>query len=206
MIFFGIFFFTKWLLFISSSSSLGPTHSITWSNSNFSCIWCIFLSFHQNRNLKTSFWGTDDGLEVIFATAPVTEILLVFFKILTCWCSVMFRQVLSRYIWYPRLPVSAVKEFMAIFSWGKLLIIVHYLIFPFLKEKKWLNRILLYFSFLFRFWIFKCQLNELVFRMSNINVNFSNVLFLVFFRNYFEKLESEQASLRHRYNEEKRTR
>ena len=28
---FGIFFFTKWLLFISSSSSLGSTHSLTWS-------------------------------------------------------------------------------------------------------------------------------------------------------------------------------
>ena len=61
--------------------------------------------------------------------------------------------------------------------------------------------ILLYFSFLFGFQIFKCQMCELIFRMPNVYVNFWNVLFIASFKKYFEKTDSEQASLRNGYNE-----
>ena len=54
--------------------------------------------------------------------------------------------------------------------------------------------ILLYFSFLFCFRIFECQMYELIFRIQNAYVDFSNVLFIISFKNHFEKTDSEQAS------------
>ena len=53
---------------------------------------------------------------VSWPTLVSIDLLLVSFKTLTCWCNVMFLQIVSRYILYPRLPISAVKEFMAIFK------------------------------------------------------------------------------------------
>lgn len=130
------------------------------------------------------------------------DIMLVSFKALTCWYNVMFRQVVSRYIWYPRLPISVLKELMAIFKWYKLLMVVDCLIFSFLKRKNlWLNMILLCFSFLLSFLIFECRIYELIFRMSNVSVNFSDVLFIASFKMNFDKTDSEQANLSHGDNE-----
>ena len=35
------------------------------------------------------------------------HMLLVSFKTLTCWCNVMFREVVSPYAWYPLLPIRS---------------------------------------------------------------------------------------------------
>ena len=96
---------------------------------------------------------------------------LVSFKTLTCWCSVMFRRVVSRYTWYPRLPISAVAEFMAVFKWDKLLMVVDYLIFPFRKKKLWIK----YDSFIFSFFVLFSN-----FWMSGIWVNFPKCVWKFF--------------------------
>ena len=44
-------------------------------------------------------------------------------------------QIISQYTWYPRLPISAVKQFLVYFKRDKLLMLGNYLIFPFQKEK-----------------------------------------------------------------------
>ena len=73
------------------------------------------------------------------------------------------------------------------FKWDKLLMVIDYLIF-FSKRKKfdwiWFFYI---FIFLFCFPIFECQMYEFMFRMSNVLVNFSNVLFIVFLKKTFWK-------------------
>ena len=102
---------------------------------------------------------------VSWPTLVSIDLLLVSFKTLTCWCNVMFLQIVSRYIVYPRLPISAVKEFMAIFKWDKLIMVVEYLVFPLRKEKNLIecNSFIFFFFVLFsNFW------------MSNLWVNFSN--------------------------------
>ena len=122
--------------------------------------WCSLMN-EKNINLESSFGIWQTVISPILSTLLIVilqkyglvsiDILLVSFKTLTCWCNVKFRQVVSRYTLYPRLPISTVKEFRVIFKWDNLSMVVDYLI-------------LLYFSFLFCFRIFKCRMYELIFR------------------------------------------
>ena len=130
------------------------------------------------------------------------DILLLSFKALTCRCNFYVSPNFFSVHMISSLPISAMKEFLAIFNWDTLLRVVECLIFLYKKKKKkkkmieYDSFIIFFFVFLFFFRIFKCRVHELIFQ--NVYVNFSNVLFIVSFKNHFVKIDSEQGS--HGYN------
>ena len=132
-------------------------------------IWRLTIMLPLNQK-KNSFSSTlmililQQYRSVSWSTLVSIDLLLVSFKTLTYWCNVIFLQIVSRYTLYPRLPISAVKEFMAIFKRDKLIMVIEYLVFPLRKEK-----LIEYNSFIFFFFVLFSN-----FGMSNLCVNFSN--------------------------------
>ena len=111
-----------------------------------------FSSYMSNCDITNSIYTFDHNFATIWL--GINWYAVGFFQNFNLLVQRYISSSFSRCTWYPRLPISVVKELMAIFKSDKILMVIDYLIFPF-RKKTWLNMSLLYFSFLLYFRIFR---------------------------------------------------